>query len=266
MTASGATCKALMHKIDIILPLYRPKHGWDEHVRENIRELRAFFGTKASLRFVIVDDGSGQGAFDPAALERVKNDAGDFQFLTYEPNRGKGYAVRFAAARSESDYIVYTDGDFPFGWRGVADAWNELEGGADVVMGVRDSGYSAALSPGRKLLSSCVRLLNRALLGMPVRYLDTQAGLKGFNGRGRKAFLAVKTETFLFDTEFILIAWTHKLKIDTVPLTLRPGLHFSRMGVSVMIRELWHFFRILWEFRILRKKVVSFDPLPVSEK
>lgn len=251
-----------MHKIDIILPLYHPKHGWDEHVRENIRELRAFFGEKASLRFVIVDDGSGQGAFDPAALDRVKAEAGNFQFLTYEPNRGKGYAVRYAATRSEADYIVYTDGDFPFGWSGVADAWRKLEEGADVVMGVRDSGYAAALSPGRKLLSSCVRLLNRALLGMPGRFLDTQAGLKGFNRRGRQAFLAVETETFLFDTEFILIAWTHGLKIETAPLTLRPGLHFSRMGFSVMFRELGHFFRILWKFRVLRKKVVSFDPLP----
>ena len=256
-----------MHKIDIILPLYHPKHGWDEHVRENIRELRAFFGTgKASLRFVIVDDGSGQGAFDPAALDRVKKEAGDFQFLTYEPNRGKGYAIRFAVSRSESDFIVYTDGDFPFGWRGVADAWKKLEAGADVVMGVRDSGYAAALSPGRKLLSSCVRLLNRVLLGMPCRFLDTQAGLKGFNGRGRSAFLAVETETFLFDTEFILIAWTHRLKMDSVPLTLRPGLHFSRMGFSVMIRELLHFFRILWKFRILKKRVIALEPLPVPEK
>lgn len=251
-----------MHKIDIILPLYHPKPGWDEHVRENIRELRTFFGAKAALRFMIVDDGSGQGAFAPEALERVKSEAGDFQFLTYEPNRGKGYAVRYAVSRSDADFIVYTDGDFPFGWSGVADAWSKLEAGAEVVMGIRDSGYASALSPGRKALSSCVRLLNRALLGMPGRFLDTQAGLKGFDRRGRQAFLAVETETFLFDTEFILIAWTHKLKIDTVPLTLRPGLHFSRMGFSVMFRELRHFFRILWKFRILRKKVVSFDPLP----
>ena len=248
-----------MHKIDIILPLYRPKPGWDEHVRENIRELRASFEGKAALRFLIVDDGSGPGAFDPAALDRVKADAGDFEFLAYEPNRGKGYAVRYAAARAQADFVVYTDGDFPFGWRGVADAWSRLENGADVVMGVRDSGYSSALSPGRKLLSSCVRLLNRALLGMPGRYLDTQAGLKGFNRRGLQAFLATKTETFLFDTEFILIAWTHGLKIETVPLTLRPGLHFSRMGVAVMCRELGHFFRILWKFRVLRKRVVTFD-------
>lgn len=255
-----------MHKIDIILPLYRPKAGWDGHVRENVRGLRDFFGDKASLRFVLVDDGSGEGFFDPAMLDQVKADAGNFEFLSYAPNRGKGYAVRYAAGRSEADFVLYTDGDFPFGWRGLADAWRELEAGADVVMGVRDSGYSSALSPGRKLLSSCVRLLNRALLGMPSRFLDTQAGLKGFNRRGLQAFLAVETETFLFDTEFILIAWTHGLKIDSVPLTLRPGLHFSRMGFRVMFRELRHFFRILWKFRILRKKVVAFEPSAGSGK
>lgn len=255
-----------MHKIDIILPLYRPKPGWEEHVGENIRELRAAFEGKAELRFVIVDDGSGEGAFKPEELDHVRQEAGELEFLTYRPNRGKGYAVRYAASRSGADYIVYTDGDFPFGWRGVADAWSRLESGADVVMGVRDSDYSSALSPGRKVLSSCVRLLNRALLGMPGRYLDTQAGLKGYNRRGLRAFLATETETFLFDTEFILIAWTHGLKIETVPLTLRPGLHFSRMGMGVMIRELKHFFRILWKFRVLRKKVVTFEGTADAKK
>ena len=121
-------------------------------------------------------------------------------------------------------------------------------------MGVRGADYGRALHPLRKTISKGVRRLNRFLLGMPERYLDTQAGMKGFRGEGRRAFLDTTVDTFLFDTEFILLAWDRGLRIDTIPLKLREGLSFSKMGWRILFRELRHFLRIMpahW----FRKKV-----------
>lgn len=240
---------------EIILPLYRPKNGWVDHVLEGISELRRYFAGRADVCFTIVNDGSDLSFFPEETLARIREAAGNFRFHTYSPNRGKGYSLRYAVSRSDADLILYTDGDFPFGWQGIADAFEKLKNGADVVMGIRSAAYGQALSPGRKRISSAVRTMNRLMLGLPDRCLDTQAGLKGFNRRGRTAFLAAKTETFLFDTEFILIAWRHRLAIETVPLSLRSGLHFSRMGMAVLIRELFHFARILLENRVFGRKI-----------
>ena len=140
---------------------------------------------------------------------------------------------------------IYTDGDFPFGWQCAAEAFDRLNSGADVVMGVRGADYGNALHSLRKLISKGVRRLNRFLLGMPERYLDTQAGMKAFRGAGKQAFLDTTVDTFLFDTEFILLAWDRGLRIDTIPLTLRPGLSFSKMGWRTLFREFGHFLRIM---------------------
>ena len=248
-----------MLTVEVILPLYRPKDGWAAHVLEGIGGLRRFFENRANVSFTIVNDGSDLSFFPEDILVKLRAEAGKFQFYTYSPNRGKGYSLRYAVSRSKADLILYTDGDFPFGWHGIADAFEKLANGADTVMGIRSSAYGKALSPERRRISSAVRVMNRLLLGLPDRYLDTQAGLKGFNRRGKQAFLAAKTETFLFDTEFILIAWRSGLAIETIPLLLRSGLHFSRMGMKVLFRELFQFVRILWENRVRKCKLPEFS-------
>lgn len=248
-----------MLTVEVILPLYRPKSGWNAHVLEGVEGLRRFFDGRAEVQFTIVNDGSDLSYFPEGLLAEIGKQAGNFRFYTYTPNRGKGYSLRYAVSRSKADLILYTDGDFPFGWHGIADAFEKLANGADTVMGIRSSAYGKALSPGRRCISSVVRIMNRLILGLPDRYLDTQAGLKGFNRRGKQAFLAAKAETFLFDTEFILIAWRSGLAIETIPLSLRSGLHFSRMGTKVLARELFQFARILWENRVRKCRLPEFS-------
>ena len=231
--------------IDVILPIYRPKPGWEEHVRDGLAALTGHFGKiGVPVRFYLVNDGSEAAFFPETVLEEFQKVAPGFHFLSYEQNHGKGYSLRYGVARARQAYQVYTDGDFPFGWESVIRAYEELAGGADVVMGVRGRDYATVLPPMRKVLSRGERKLNSLILGLPAQFLDTQAGLKGFNRTGRDAFLATRVETFLFDTEFIFVAWNRRLKLATVNLSLREGLHFSRMGTRVMLRELRHLVRI----------------------
>ncbi|MCQ2378395.1 MAG: glycosyltransferase [Victivallaceae bacterium] len=240
-----------MTAIDVILPLYRPRGEWAEHISGALTPLRrALAEKKMDLHLYLVNDGSPAECYDAGSLETIRRAAGNFDFIGYEKNRGKGYCLRYGIARTTGDFQIYTDADFPFGWESVAAAAEALAGGAEIVMGVRSGEYGAALSPVRKAMSGGVRLLNRLLLGLPDRLLDTQAGLKGFNAAGKRAFLATETDGFLFDTEFILLGANAEMKIATVDLHLRPGLHFSRMGLKVMLRELGNFARIMFRVRI----------------
>lgn len=233
-------------KTDLILPFYKPHEGWLNHLLESVALLRQALNAQGStLRVILANDGSPMSYYPDEALDAIRATADEFIFSTYEVNRGKGRCLRHAVEKADGDFQIYTDGDFPFGWQCAEEAFERLKSGADVVMGVRGADYGNALHPLRKLISKGVRRLNRFLLGMPERYLDTQAGMKAFRGAGKQAFLDTTVDTFLFDTEFILLAWDRGLRIDTVPLTLRPGLSFSKMGWRILFRELGHFLRIM---------------------
>ena len=233
-------------KTDLILPFYKPHEGWLNHLLESVAELKKALNERGStLRVILANDGSPKSCYPDEALDAIRAAADEFVFSSYDVNRGKGYCLRHALKQADGDFQIYTDGDFPFGWRCAAEAFDRLNSGADVVMGVRGADYGNALHSLRKLISRGVRRLNRFLLGMPERYLDTQAGMKAFKGAGKQAFLDTTVDTFLFDTEFILLAWDRGLRIDTIPLTLRPGLAFSKMGWRILFRELGHFLRIM---------------------
>ena len=233
-------------KTDLILPFYKPHEGWLDHLLESVALLKQDLNRRGStLHIILANDGSPKSCYPDEALNAIRAAADEFSFSSYDVNHGKGFCLRHALEQADGDFQIYTDGDFPFGWQCVVDAFDRLSSGADVVMGIRGSDYGKALHPFRKFISKGVRRLNRFLLGMPERYLDTQAGMKGFRGAGKQAFLDTTVNTFLFDTEFILLAWDRGLVIDTIPLSLRPGLSFSKMGWRVLFRELRHFLRIM---------------------
>ena len=233
-------------KTDLILPYYKPHDGWLDHLLSAVAPLKQELNKRGStLRVILANDGSPASYYPEESLAAIRAAVDEFVFSSYDVNHGKGYSLRHAVAQADGDVQIYTDGDFPFGWECTLEAFDRLTNGADVVMGVRGADYGKALHPLRKTISKGVRRLNRFLLGMPERYLDTQAGMKGFRGEGRRAFLDTTVDTFLFDTEFILLAWDRGLRIDTIPLTLRSGLSFSKMGWRILFRELRHFLRIM---------------------
>lgn len=254
--------------LNLILPAFRPKQGWEVNAAAHLASLqRACHAAEIPLAVYLVNDGSEEKAYFPdAALSTLRRAVDDFRFLSYFPNRGKGYSLRYGVARADDGILVYTDCDFPFGADSVLTAYRMLDEGAEVVMGVRDDHYQACLPPFRRFLSQGMRRLNSLLLGLPLSRIDTQAGLKGFRGKGRRAFLQTTVNTFLFDTEFILIAWRNQLKIEAIPLTLREGLHFSRMGFKVMFRELAAFARIFRRCRVGRGAVRRLEKAVAQER
>lgn len=238
-------------KFDILLPAYAPHEGWEKNIVDALLKVREELGPSVELHLYITNDGAADSYYSPEALKQISDAvSGNFHFLKYEQNRGKGYALRHLVKHADGDLIVYTDGDFPFGWEAITGTYKTLTEGSDVVMGRRSKSYSAALSPFRKCLSSGVRILNRLICGLPDEIQDTQAGIKGFNPRGREVFLQTTVDSFVFDTEFILLAWNKKLKITPLDVHLRPQLRLSSMGLKVMFSELLCFARILWRTRI----------------
>ena len=224
--------------LDLILPCYNPPSGWELKVIRKFKEVESLFD---SIRFhlLIVSDG-----YEPETIATLEREIPGVRIIDYRPNRGKGYALREAVRHCDSEYIIYTDYDFPYTEESFDRVIKTLLGGADLVVAIRDRNYQKNLPPFRRFLSESSHLCNAIFLRLKIR--DTQGGLKGFNQTGKTVFLSTKVNSFLFDTEFIYKAQRKELNIQAVQSRIRDGLHVSDMGFKVLKREMANFFSILF--------------------
>lgn len=187
--------------IDLILPVYNPDEGWELTVVSKYKELEVLW-KHADIHLYVINDGSERG------FEKVV-----------------------------TDYILYTDHDFPYTLDSMSRVLEMLQRGVDVVVSTRDKAYYDCLPFSRRLISRFVRGCNRYLLRM--NYSDTQAGLKGFNRKGRFVFLSTCIDTYLFDLEFVYKACHHPaLVIEEIPVKLREAVCFPVFGIETYWKEL----------------------------
>lgn len=230
-----------MTSLDIILPAYNPLPGWETNVIRRFQSLQEAL-PELELHLTIVNDGS-QQLDASASLSILREDLPEIRWISYAANRGKGYALRQGVSESTSDYIVYTDIDWPYTEDSMTGLILALMQDHDAVIGVRDQGYYAQLPPARRRISRILRRINAGFLRLKVD--DTQAGLKGFRREVRDVFLSTTIDRYLFDLEFIyLLSGMEGIRILGFPIALRPGITFSKMNRKILFQEARNFFRI----------------------
>lgn len=231
-----------MTSLDIILPAYNPLPGWEDNVIGRFQSLeKALPAIKITL--FIVNDGS-HTLDEPSSLALLRKAIPDIQWISYNDNQGKGYALREGVKKSTGDYILYTDIDWPYTEESMIQLIKALMEGADAVIGTRDEGYYAHLPRSRRRISRLLRKINASFLRLKVD--DTQAGLKGFTNKVKPVFLATSINRYLFDLEFIYLLSSKKnnFKILGIPITLRSGITFSQMNRKILFQEARNFLKI----------------------
>ncbi|MFT3701846.1 MAG: glycosyltransferase [Agriterribacter sp.] len=229
-------------EIAVVLPFYNPGANWLNTFIAHSGTLEKHLAGNVKLKYIIVNDGSHDNELDKKVLS-LCNEMENISYVTYKNNAGKGYALREGVKAANSTYTVITDIDFPYAIRNIEEIISLLLQGYDVVTGKRDNVYFNKLPFERKIISKTFILMNRLFFKLPV--YDTQAGIKGFNEKGKAAFLNTKINRFLADTEFILRAHTERLTFKVIPIHLRPGVVFSNFGSSTIITELKNFFVLI---------------------
>ncbi len=230
-------------KLNLVLPCFNPPEHWHQMVTEQFTKICGKL-SDCEIQLSIVNDGSRTGISDNA-ISMLKTAIPNLQYLSYEINRGKGYALRYGFKNiSEADAYIYTDLDFPYTTESfIKIATSLLDNKADIIAGVKDENYYRNVPFFRKWISKLLRFLSRMLLGMP--NTDTQCGLKGFNKKGKKLFMATSIDRFLFDLEFLFMASRNK-DINTYfqEITLREGVLFSKVNYRILFTELANFTNI----------------------
>jgi glycosyltransferase involved in cell wall biosynthesis len=224
-----------VHTLDLVLPCYNPAEGWAKSIISHAVALQERL-PDTILFIYLVNDGSTQGV-RPEDIALLKESLPNFTYLYYPENRGKGYALRLGTQASQHQYCIYTDMDFPYCQESLVQVYRALtEQKADIAVGVRKEMYYDEVPDMRTSISRLLKSFNKWVLRLPVA--DTQCGLKGFNRSGRQLFLSTRTNRYLFDLEFILLAARNpELQLAPVPVNLRPGIIFRKMHLNLLLAE-----------------------------
>lgn len=204
-------------KISLIIPMYNEQLIADEAVKTFSEFMRGAF---EDWELIFVDDGSTDACTEP--VKKASEADPRIRLVSYQPNRGKGYAVRQGVLAAEGDYIIFTDCDNAYGTDAVARLAQTLtDTGADIVVGSRNlskDGY-AGYTLIRKIASKIYLKFIGVMAGFKLS--DSQCGMKGFrHDAAKKIFRNCEVERFAFDLEVIMIATRLGCQIAEMPVKI----------------------------------------------
>jgi dolichyl-phosphate beta-glucosyltransferase len=200
-------------KISIVVPAYNEA----QRILPSLERIMAYLDAHhPSYDILVVDDGSTDGT--AAAIRARFADRPQLRILSYGPNRGKGYAVRYAALRADGDLVLFSDADLSTPIEEVEKLLPLIQDGFDLVIGSRalkDSDIRERQPFYRdragKLFNVLVRLL------VVKQFHDTQCGFKIFRREPMLPILQrLQIDGFAFDVEMIALAEAAGLRVAEV--------------------------------------------------
>lgn len=173
-----------------------------------------------SAEVVIVDDGSKDET--PAWAEEYAKKDPRVRAVPYQPNRGKGYAVRTGMLEAKGQYRIFMDADGSTPVEHTAEFLDAVKnGGADVVIGSRKeigAQLESTQSLPRRLASRLFGFLTRLLVVYGIK--DTQCGFKMFSAQASEAIFPHSTvDGAIFDIELMYLSAKNNLVVREVPVT-----------------------------------------------
>ena len=227
----------------LVVPCYRPQPGWAATLAERFGAFAKTLPDALSPpRLNVVHDGT-PGGLDPGEVATLRERLPAVTLLDNAVNRGKGAALRQGVAAARAPLTLYTDVDLPYTTASMAAVAEALRERGGVVAAERFDDYYANVPPFRRWLSRAHRLAMRRLFRLAVS--DSQAGLKGFDERGREVFLGTTVDRFLVDLDFVSRC-RGRVPVSAVRVELRPDVTFTDFGLGILKAEAGNFLGVLW--------------------
>lgn len=171
-----------------------------------------------SWSVVVVSDGSSDST--EAIVGAFVRENPRFGLRAYQPNRGKGHAVRLGMLEADAELILFSDADLAAPIEEIEKLMPVIQNGADIAIGSRplkESRLERRQPLYRELLG---RAFNKVVQMLAVRGIeDTQCGFKLFRrDAARDVFSRCKLDRFGFDFEALMIAKDLGYKVVEVPI------------------------------------------------
>ncbi len=227
-----------MMELTVVMPVYNEGERIYRNLIETAAQLEKFC---PSFLIIAVNDGSSDES--KQEIERAAAADSRIKVISYDDNKGKGYAVRRGMLAAKSEYVAFLDSDLeipPYLLEGfLRSAYEE---NADVVIGSKMHKDSKIEYPFlRKIMSYGYYYFMKMLFGLKVK--DTQTGIKMFRtSKALPVLKAMRTSRFSFDIELLAISSKLNYKIIEMPVVV----NFSRNKANrsrIRIRSIFEMIR-----------------------
>lgn len=204
--------------VSIVVPAFDEAERLGEPLSKIFEYVRS---EQIAAEVIIVDDGSSDNTSGVAKYAFALNGDISTKLIRYEPNRGKGYAVRTGLAAARGDVALFSDADLSTPIDEMPKLVKPIfDGLYDVTFGSRalDRSLIGTHQPWRREQGGKVmNLIIRSLSGL--NFSDTQCGFKAFNMAKFRPLLPLMTvDRFGFDVEFLFVAQYHGLRLKEIPV------------------------------------------------
>lgn len=218
---------------EILLSLVIPVYNYESKLYSNLNSVVEELKKKQfSFEVILVNDGSTDRT--EAVIKKISEIRPEIKPISYNRNRGKGYAVRKGILAATGRIIFFTDVDLPYGLEPIFKGLELIDKqGFDIVLGSRDLPESKGISFynwKRKIFGKIFSLLANFILSLGIS--DTQCGLKGFKREVAKTIFSQLTRNdFSFDVEVLYLARKKRFNIKLIPVHLNHPMGTSTVSL-----------------------------------
>jgi dolichyl-phosphate beta-glucosyltransferase len=199
-------------KLAVIVPAYNE----EPRLEKSLLRIREYLSTQNyAWCVVVVDDGSTDATAQ--IVQRLAKEDDRFSFISYHPNRGKGYAVRKGMIEAEGDWLLLCDADLA---APIEEVEKLFAAGKPIAIGsrpLRESNLEVRQPWWRE---GAGRAFNFAVQALSIKGIkDTQCGFKLFSKEASKdIFPRCRFDGFSYDFEALMIGQKLGYEIAEVPI------------------------------------------------
>lgn len=232
-------------ELSVILPSYNTKNLARNvfEIEDEIKKITKYY------EIIIVNDGSTkEWDKESTKLKKLKNSK--IKILSYDINKGKGYALKKGGMIAKGNKILFLDSDLDIPPKQVKTFLEKLNK-FDIVIGSKRHPDSKLVYPAtRKFMSTIYQKLNSILFNLDVK--DTQVGIKAFNSEILKKILPkIAIKRFVFDLELLVVANKEGYKILEAPVEIDYQFR-STINIKSVLNILWETAAIFYRLKILK--------------
>ena len=205
-------------QLTIVVPAYNESARIGKTLGTTLEYLKE---ANPSSEVIVVDDGSSDDTAAVAETAMANSGPVVTRVIRYEPNRGKGAAVRTGLLAATAEVALFSDADFSTPMTETPKVVEPITAGeCDLAFGSRalDRSLIGVHQPWRREQGGRIfNLLVRIATGLP--YWDTQCGFKAFRmSVCRPLIEAAQIDRFGFDVELIYLAHLAGLRMREIPV------------------------------------------------
>jgi len=202
--------------IHFIIPLYNKENTLSKNINHLNEFLKLYL--KQKYEIILSDDGSTDNTL--AVAQSLEESLPRVRVVGYSCNRGRGYAIKYAAKSTKGKYIIFADLDFPqtTSLTRILEMADSLKKN-QVVIGSR---FLPESSTKRFLTRSLVSRAHRLLLKLIFPWVGIKDPDVGFKGFQTSSFHRInklsKMNRWSWDLEVIVIAQKNHLRMVEIPI------------------------------------------------